>query len=78
MNNSAELKLYLVTNGEAFPTSEAPDLEEAGALLVAATTPEDALRVADAFDNGQVEAEEMTWQGRTISVVKQRDAEISR
>jgi|GEM_PF-7106483 len=73
MSNFTDLKLFLVRDGEVFSESAAPESNEVDNILVAATTPEGALHIADAYENEQIEPQEMEWQGKKISVLTMRN-----
>lgn len=73
MSTYNDLSIYLVTEGEVEPAG--PDTEWDGerSILVAATSEESALKVAEAYDSGLVQAGNLAWAGRTIGVVTLRD-----
>ena len=73
MSNYNELSIYLVAEGEV--TRAAADTEWDGnnSILVAATSEDGAIKGADAYDRGLVQADNLAWGGATISVVTLRD-----
>lgn len=73
MSNYTELSLYLVAEGEVSPATAETEWDGENSILVAATSEEAALRVADAYDLGEVQADNLQWDGETISVVTLRD-----
>jgi hypothetical protein len=78
MSNYDDLHLYLVTEGEV--KFGWPDAEWDGerSILVAATSEEAALEVAEAYDKGLVQAGNLAWAGRTIGAVAMRDPDTGR
>lgn len=74
MSNYDELSLYLVAEGEVSPATPETEWDGANSILVAATSEEAALRMADAYDMGEVQADNLQWGGETISVVTLRDS----
>lgn len=73
MSNYDELGLYLVGEGEVSAATAETEWDGINSILVAATSEEAALRVADAYDCGEVQADNLQWDGETISVVTIRD-----
>jgi hypothetical protein len=73
MSNYDELKLWLVSEGDV--TSATPETEWDGdnSILVAATSSAAALEVAEAYDKGEVRADNLAWLGATIGCVCIRD-----
>ena len=73
MSNINELNLYLVTDGEA--TEATPETEWDGetSVLVASTSPENALNAAKAYDDGLIGFDTIMWCGEPLGVVALRD-----
>lgn len=68
-----ELALYLVANGDVTPVVEPVETDGLDAILVAATSPAGALRVAGAYDAGAVGIDNLPWRDQTIAVVVMRN-----
>ena len=73
MSNHNALSLYLVQDGEA--TECGPDTEGDGtnSVVVAATTPDSALRIASAYDRAQIQMDNLQWGAGVVSVVTMKD-----
>ena len=69
MSNYQDLSMYLVAEGQV--TSATPETQWDGtnSILVAATSEDAALQVADAYDRGAVQADNLTWDGETLACV---------
>lgn len=78
MSNYDALSLYLVAEGEVSPATAETEWDGSNSILVAATSEEAALRVADAYDRGEVQAENLAWDGETIAVATLRDSDTGR
>lgn len=75
MSNYKDLSLYLVAEGEIAPADASTEWNGENSILVAATSEKAALDVANAYDRGEVQADNLMWDGSTISVVTLRDRE---
>ena len=75
MSNYNELSLYLVTEGEVSLATAETEWDGTNSVLVAATSEDGAIKVADAYDRGLVQADNLAWDGATIAVVTLRDRE---
>ena len=75
MTNYDDLSLYLVAEGDVTPADAHTEWDGTNSILVAATSQEGALRVADAYDKGKTQADNLAWEGETIAVVVLRDCE---
>ena len=75
MNNYDELKLWLVSEGDVTAADTDTEWDGNNSILVAATSSESALSVADAYDKGRTQADNLAWNGGTIAVVCLRDAD---
>lgn len=75
MSNYQSLSLYLVSEGDVTAAEASTEWDGANTILVAATSADAALEVANAYDRGQVQADNLQWRGATISVVVLRDSE---
>ena len=73
MSNYQDLSLYLVAEGEVTAATPQTEWDGANSILVAATSEDAALTVANAYDRGEVQADNLQWLGETISVVCKRD-----
>lgn len=75
MSNYDALSLYLVSEGTVTPatTATATEWDGTNSILVAASSEDGALKVADAYDRGIVQADNLAWGGETIAVVTLRD-----
>ncbi len=73
MSNHNDLSLYLVADGEVTPATIETEWDGANSILVAATSEAGAIKVADAYDKGLVQADNLAWVGSTIAVVTLRD-----
>ncbi len=73
MSNFTELNLYLVAEGEISSATPATEWDGTNSILVAATSENAALQVAEAYDRGDVFPDNIAWNGETISVVTLRD-----
>lgn len=73
MSNYDELSLYLVAEGEVTSATADTEWDGINSILVAATSEDGALKVADAYDQGLVQADNLAWGGGTIAVVTLRD-----
>ena len=73
MSNYDALSLYLVSEGTVTPATTATEWDGTNSILVAASSEEGALKVADAYDRGLVQADNLAWGGETIAVVTLRD-----
>ena len=73
MANATNLSLYLVSEGDVSAATPETEWDGANSILVAATSEDGALKVADAYDRGETAADNMAWDGKTISVVTLRD-----
>jgi len=69
MNNYNDLRLYLVADGEVTPATVDTEWDGSYSILVAATSPENALKVAAAFDREEAAPDNLAWDGDTIVVV---------
>ena len=74
-DNYDDLSLYLVDEGEVSAATAETEWDGTSTILVAATSEEGALKVADAYDKCLVEASNLVWEGATIAVVALRDRE---
>jgi hypothetical protein len=72
------LRLFLVSEGVIIPANAETEWDGEESVLVAATSPEGALVVAAAYDRGEITADNLAWEGKTIAVVTLRDAETGR
>jgi hypothetical protein len=75
MSNYQDLSLYLVAEGEVTAADSSTEWDGTNSILVAATSEDAALKVADAYDTGTVDAGNLQWLGQTISVVVLRDSD---
>lgn len=75
MTNYRALDLYLVTNGDVTPATADTQCDGTDSVLVAATSEAGALKVAEAWDRGLVQADNLAWDGATVAVVTLRDPE---
>ena len=75
MGNYNDLSLYLVVGGDVTAASADTEWDGTNSLLVAATSEEGALKVAQAYDKGLVQADNLAWLGATIAVVTLRDSD---
>lgn len=73
MSNYDALSLYLVSEGTVTPATTATEWDGTNSILVAASSEEGALKVADAYDRGLVQADNLAWDDETIAVVTLRD-----
>jgi len=73
MSNHDTLALYLVAEGEVTQADAATEWDGVNSILVAATSEDGARKVADAYDNGQVQADNLMWEGTTLACVTLRD-----
>ena len=73
MKNYNDLSLYLVADGEVTPATADAEWDGTNSILIAATSEQGALKVADAYDKGIVQADNLAWGGATIGVVTLRD-----
>ena len=71
----ADLSLWLVTNGEATEADEDTEWDGVESVLVAATTPEAAAKLATAYDRDELEVGNLAWNGMTVACVYLRDRE---
>lgn len=71
----AELNLYLVNEGAVTQATAETECDGANSILVAATSEDGALKVADAYDRGLVTFDNLAWDGKTIAVVTLRDSD---
>ncbi len=68
------LSLYLVAEGDVSPADVDAEWDGINSILVAATSAEAALIVANAYDRGEVQADNLAWHdGSTIGCVSMRD-----
>ena len=72
-NNRDKLALYLVSEGDVTPAEPDAEWDGTNSILVAATSADAALTVADAYDSGKAAADNLVWDGATIAVVTLRD-----
>ena len=77
MTATADLILYLVTEGNVTPATAATEFDGAESLLVAATSAAGALEVARAFDAGEIAVDNLTINGETVACawIKSRDGD---
>ncbi len=75
MSNYGDLSLYLVSEGDVTPATTDTEWDGTNSILVAATSEEGALKVADAYDKGLVQADNLAWDGETIAVVTLRNGD---
>lgn len=75
MSNYNDLSLYLVSEGEVTDATSDTEWDGVNSILVAATSKDGALTVASAYDRGDVQADNLSWLGKTIAVVTLRDGE---
>lgn len=75
MSNYDALALYLVADGEASLSNPDADWDGVNSILVAATSGDAALMIADAYEAGRIGADNLSWEGRTIWCVCMRDRE---
>lgn len=75
MSNYDELQLWLVSEGDVTPASPTSEWDGQNSILVAATSVDGALRVAEAYDIGRTQADNLPWLGKTLAVVTLRDSE---
>lgn len=73
MSNYSDLRLFLVDSGDVIPATAETEWDGENSVLVAATSEEGALKVAAAYDAGQVQVDNLAWCGETIAVVALRD-----
>lgn len=73
MSNYTDLNLYLVSDGEATPAGPEAEFDGENSVLVAATSPEAAVKVARAYDGGEIGIDNLAWDGKTIAVCTLRD-----
>lgn len=73
MSNHNALALYLVAEGEVTQADAATEWDGENSILVAATSEDGARKVADAYDKGQVQADNLMWEGKTLACVTLRD-----
>jgi hypothetical protein len=71
--NRNELNLYKVHEGVVSAATPNTPTDDTNSILVAATSSDNALKVADAYDREEVTYDNLTWDGKTISVVTVRD-----
>jgi hypothetical protein len=67
------LYLYLITDGQITYVWPHTEWDGERSILVAATSEESALKVAEAYDKGLVQAGDLAWGGTTIRAVAMRD-----
>ena len=67
------IDLYLVTDGEAYKADENTEWDGETSVLVASTSPENALKAAKAYDDGLVGFDTIWWCGEPLGVVALRD-----
>jgi hypothetical protein len=72
MSNYNELSLYLVDQGDVTAANESTEWDGENSILVAATSEQSALVVADAYERGEIQADNLSWNGATIAVVTLR------
>ena len=72
-NNYNDLSLYLVAEGDVTSATAETEWDGFSTVLVAATSEAGAIKVADAFDRGLVQADNLPWGETTIAVVTLRD-----
>lgn len=73
MSNHTELSLYLVAEGDVSEATANTEWDGENSILVAATSKEGALKVAEAYDKGEVQADNIAWHGQTLACVTLRD-----
>lgn len=73
MSNAHTLNLYLVAEGEVSKANESTEWDGTNSILVAATSESSALKVADAYDQGQIQADNLAWHGKTLACLTLRD-----
>lgn len=70
------LSLFIVANGEATPATPGIESDGRESVLVAAIDAKAALVIAEAYDRGDVEPDNLAWHdGSMISCVSMRDRE---
>jgi len=75
MSNYECLALYLVSEGAITQATAETECDGENSILVAATSDDGALKVADAYDRGLVTFDNLAWDGKTIAVVTLRDCD---
>lgn len=73
MTNFDQLKLFLVTNGQVTAATAETECDGTESILVAATSEAGALAVADAYDRGQAQMDNLCLHGSTVGCVSLRD-----
>jgi len=73
MSNHSDLRLYLVAEGEVTEATPETKWDGKNSILIAATCESSACHVACAYDAGEVQADNLAWNGETISVVTMQD-----
>jgi hypothetical protein len=69
---NTEKKLYFVENGEVSEVgSIVPDTDDINTILVLASNPADALRIAKLYDLGQLQIDNCVYMGETIACVSE-------
>jgi hypothetical protein len=75
MGTYEDLSLFIVRDGQATAADCDAEFDGVESILVAATSPDSALEVADRYDAGFVGLSNMEWEGKTIAVVCVQDTE---
>jgi hypothetical protein len=75
MSNYSSLNLYLVSEGVVSAGEPTTECDGLNSVLVAATSPAAALRVADAYAAGAIGIDNLEWHGQTIAAATIRDAD---
>jgi hypothetical protein len=73
MSNNNALSLYLVQDGEANEIGINAECDGVRSVIVAAMSPESALRIASAYDRGEVAMDNLQWGASVVSAVTMRD-----
>lgn len=69
LGKKEDLRLFLVEEGEVSPAGCDAEWDGERSVLVLATSEEEALKVASAYDAGVIDAGNTTFDGKTIAVV---------
>ena len=63
------IDLYLVTDGEVYEATADTNWDGETSVLVASTSPQNALKAAKAYDDGLIGFDTIWWYGRPLAVV---------
>jgi hypothetical protein len=73
MGKQNGLHLYLVTDGRVEPANPDTEWDEERLILVAATSEESALKIANAYHRGIALTSYVPWGSKTVYAVAMRD-----